>query len=55
MFVTTVVTGTVALVLPFKAMERPFIRDTAFYLFGVYWTFYCLWRGEMYLWEAIGE
>ena len=55
MFVTTVVTGTISLIRPFKAMERPFLRDVIFYMAGVFWTFTTLWRGKMYLGEAIGR
>ena len=55
MFVTTCVAGTISVVTPFQAMQRPFIRDVTFYLVLVYWTFTVLWRGYMYAIEAIGE
>ena len=55
MFVTTVVVGTIAVIKPFKAMERPFLRDAIFYLAGVYWTFFVLWKGKMYFAESIGR
>lgn len=53
-FVTTCVAGTISVVKPFKAMERPFIRDVLFYLTLVFWTFTILWRGCMYIYETIG-
>ena len=55
MFVTTVVVGVIAVIKPFKAMERPFMRDAIFYLCGIYWTFFILWKGRIYLGEAIGK
>jgi solute carrier family 24 (sodium/potassium/calcium exchanger), member 6 len=54
-FVTTCVAGTISVVKPFKAMERPFIRDVLFYLTLVFWTFTILWRGCMYIYETIGK
>lgn len=53
-FVTTVVAGTISVVTPFTAMQRPFIRDVIFYIVGVYWTFTVLWRGYIYVFESIG-
>ena len=55
MFVTTVVVGTIAVIRPFRAMQRPFLRDVLFYLGGVYWTFCVMWRGKTYLAEAAGK
>jgi len=53
-FVTTVVAGTISVVTPFTAMQRPFIRDVIFYIVSVYWTFCILWRGYIYVLESIG-
>ncbi|CAH1787283.1 unnamed protein product [Owenia fusiformis] len=53
-FVTTIVAGSIALVAPFTAMQRPLLRDIIFYLAALYWTFYIFYRGEIFLWEAIG-
>ena len=54
MFVTSVVVGAICLVKPFKASERPFLRDIIFYLAAVYWAFFMLWKEKVYLGEAIG-
>lgn len=54
MFVTSVVVGAICLVKPFKASERPFLRDIIFYLSAVYWGFFMLWKEKVYLAEAIG-
>ncbi|XP_077995463.1 mitochondrial sodium/calcium exchanger protein-like [Glandiceps talaboti] len=53
-FVTTVVVGAIALAKPFKAAERPFLRDCIFYLGAAYWTFVILRHGEISTGEAIG-
>ena len=55
MFVTTVVVGTISVVKPFKATERPFLRDVIFYMGTVYWVFYVLYREKMYLFDTIGK
>ena len=54
-FVTTILIGVIAAIKPFKASERPFLRDIIFYIGAVYWGFYMLWRGKVYLWECIGK
>ena len=54
-FVTTVVAGSVAVVQPFHAMERPFLRDIVFYLAAVFMTFYVLYSGMVTLLQAAGE
>ena len=54
MFVTSVVVGAICLVKPFKASERPFLRDIIFYLASVYWAFFMLWKEKVYFGEAIG-
>ncbi|KAK6190037.1 hypothetical protein SNE40_001984 [Patella caerulea] len=53
-FVTTVVAGVIAIVRPFDAMQRPFLRDVIFYLAAVFWTFYILWKKEITKYESIG-
>ena len=53
-FVTTVVAGSIAVVRPFKAMERPFLRDVIFYLFAVFFTFYVLYDKKITLGESLG-
>ncbi|XP_055996579.1 mitochondrial sodium/calcium exchanger protein-like isoform X2 [Ostrea edulis] len=53
-FVTAVVAGTIAIIHPFDAMQRPFIRDIVFYLAGVFWTFSVMWDKKITKIEAIG-
>ena len=38
-FITTVVAGAVCWVTPFHVMERPFLRDLAFYICTLLWKF----------------
>ncbi|CAH1803024.1 unnamed protein product, partial [Owenia fusiformis] len=52
-FVTTIVPAAIALVVPFKAMERPFIRDIVFYLIAVFATFVVLYHRHIVTAEAI--
>ena len=54
-FVTTVVAGSIAVVRPFKAMERPFLRDVIFYMSAVFFTFYVLYDKKITLAESLGK
>lgn len=54
-FVTTVVAGFIAIICPFDAMQRPFLRDIIFYLAAVFWTFCVLWDKKITKLEAIGK
>ncbi|NWS67939.1 NCLX protein, partial [Crotophaga sulcirostris] len=54
-FVTTVVAGGIALVKPFVAASRPFLRDVIFYMVAVFLTFMVLYFGRITLGEALGE
>ena len=54
-FVTTVVAGTIAIICPFNAMERPFLRDVIFYIAATFMTFTVLWSKEIGKVEAIGK
>lgn len=54
-FVTTVVAGGIALVKPFTAASRPFLRDVIFYMVAVFLTFVILYLGRIRLGEALGE
>ena len=54
-FVTTVVAGGIALVKPFTAASRPFLRDVIFYMVAVFLTFMVLYFGRITLGEALGE
>lgn len=54
-FVTTVVAGGVAMVKPFTAASRPFLRDVIFYMVAVFLTFMVLYFGRITLGEALGE
>ncbi|NXB73007.1 NCLX protein, partial [Donacobius atricapilla] len=53
-FVTTVVAGGIALVKPFTAASRPFLRDVIFYMVAVFLTFVVLYLGRIQLGEALG-
>ncbi|NXX98160.1 NCLX protein, partial [Centropus bengalensis] len=53
-FVTTVVAGGIALVKPFTAASRPFLRDVIFYMVAVFLTFMVLYLGRITLGEALG-
>ncbi|XP_068767599.1 mitochondrial sodium/calcium exchanger protein [Struthio camelus] len=53
-FVTTVVAGGIALVKPFTAASRPFLRDVIFYMVAVFLTFMVLYFGRITLGEALG-
>ena len=55
MFVTSIVVGAIAIVKPFKAMQRPFLRDIIFYIAAVYWAFFMLYKEKVYMAEAIGK
>lgn len=52
---TTVVAGGIALVKPFTAASRPFLRDVIFYMVAVFLTFVVLYFGRITLGEALGE
>ncbi|NWV36174.1 NCLX protein, partial [Grantiella picta] len=54
-FVTSVVAGGIALVKPFTAASRPFLRDVIFYMVAVFLTFVVLYLGRIRLGEALGE
>ncbi|NXR69507.1 NCLX protein, partial [Rhadina sibilatrix] len=53
-FVTTVVAGGIALLKPFTAASRPFLRDVIFYMVAVFLTFVVLYLGRIRLGEALG-
>ncbi|NWU19062.1 NCLX protein, partial [Dyaphorophyia castanea] len=53
-FVTTVVAGGIALVKPFTAASRPFLRDVIVYMVAVFVTFMMLYLGRIRLGEALG-
>ncbi|NXD11177.1 NCLX protein, partial [Nothocercus nigrocapillus] len=53
-YVTTVVAGGIALVKPFTAASRPFLRDIIFYMVAVFLTFVVLYLGRIRLGEALG-
>ena len=54
-FVTTVVAGTIAIIQPFDAMQRPFLRDIIFFLAATFWAFQILWKKEITKYESIGK
>ncbi|XP_063171593.1 mitochondrial sodium/calcium exchanger protein [Candoia aspera] len=53
-FVTTIVSGGIALIRPFTAASRPFLRDAVFYMISVFSTFVALYFGQVTLAEALG-
>lgn len=55
MLVTTVVAGGIAILRPFTAASRPFLRDIVFYMAAVFLTFTALYRGRVTLAWALGE
>ena len=54
MFLTTIVVGSIAIAMPFKSMERPFLRDIIFYMVTTYFTFYICYNGSINIYEAAG-
>ncbi|XP_015733655.1 mitochondrial sodium/calcium exchanger protein isoform X2 [Coturnix japonica] len=52
-FVTTMVAGGIALVKPFAAASRPFLRDIIFYMVAIFLTFLVLYFGRITLGEAL--
>lgn len=53
--VTTVVAGGIAILRPFTAASRPFLRDVSFYMTAVFLTFTALYLGRITLPWALGE
>lgn len=53
--VTTVVAGGIAILRPFTAASRPFLRDIIFYMVAVFLIFYALYLGRVTLAWALGE
>lgn len=53
--VTTVVAGGIAILHPFTAASRPFLRDIIFYMVAVFLIFTALYRGRVTLAWALGE
>lgn len=49
------VAGTIAVICPFDAMQRPFLRDVIFYIAATFLTFTVLWKKEIGKLEAIGK
>jgi sodium/potassium/calcium exchanger 6 len=54
-FVTTVIAGTISVISPFKAMERPLLRDIIFFIGAVFLVFCVLYTGQMTLAFSIGK
>ncbi|KAM6155069.1 mitochondrial sodium/calcium exchanger protein [Rhynchocyon petersi] len=52
--VTTVVAGGIAILRPFTAASRPFLRDIIFYMVAVFLTFITLYSGRVTLGWALG-
>lgn len=53
--VTTVVAGGIAILRPFTAASRPFLRDIIFYMVAVFLIFTALYLGRVTLAWALGE
>ena len=47
-FILTAVAGSVCLSTPFKLMERPFLRDVAFYIAAGFWA-YCIFHKYVHI------
>ena len=54
MFITTVIAGTIAIIHPFKSMERPFLRDVIFYIAAVFLTFVVFYNRKITLAWSLG-
>ncbi|XP_015910820.1 mitochondrial sodium/calcium exchanger protein isoform X2 [Parasteatoda tepidariorum] len=54
MFVTCVVAGSVFMTQSFSLMIRPFLRDIAFYILAISWTFALFFTNKSYLYHGIG-
>ncbi|XP_059975641.1 mitochondrial sodium/calcium exchanger protein isoform X1 [Mesoplodon densirostris] len=54
LLVTTVVAGGIAILHPFTAASRPFLRDIIFYMVAVFLIFIALYRGRVTLAWALG-
>lgn len=54
-FVSAIVVGAICITTNFTLTSRPFLRDVIFYIAAVAWTFAILWKGKVYLGEAIGK
>ena len=49
-----VVVGAICIKTTFTLTSRPFLRDVIFYLSATMWVFTILWRGKLFLAEALG-
>ncbi|XP_054155740.1 mitochondrial sodium/calcium exchanger protein-like [Oppia nitens] len=52
-FVTTVVAGSVLLTGEFEVMQRPLMRDIAFYIGATFMVWFIIWKTHIYLKNAI--
>lgn len=52
-FLTTIVVGSIALIKPFKSMERPFLRDIVFYIATSFFVFYICYTRVITLLKSI--
>ncbi|CAG2106496.1 unnamed protein product [Medioppia subpectinata] len=52
-FVTTVVVGSVLLTGQFEVMQRPLMRDIAFYIGATFMVWFIIWKTRIYLKHAI--
>lgn len=55
LFVTTVVVGGISLSVPVNLNQRPYIRDTLFYIAAVFGTFIIVWKKKITITNAIGN
>ena len=53
-FVVCVVAGACMIIVPFEPANWPLTRDIVTYMWAVYWLIYCMWKGEISLFDAIG-
>ncbi|KAF8467662.1 Sodium/calcium exchanger protein-domain-containing protein [Kalaharituber pfeilii] len=52
-FIVAVVTGSMAIVRPFKVARRPFLRDVTFFIVAILLGIFVLADGEIHMWECI--
>jgi len=54
-FVTTVVAGSVMLTGEFEVMQRPLMRDMAFYIGAAFMVWFIIWKARIYFKHAVGN
>ena len=55
LFVSIVIVGTLCIKSPFRLEGGLFVRDCAFFIAAVFWSYFCLRTGVVRLWQALGK